>query len=126
MEQLEPVYSALQMDDITDQFDPAEMKEKQALVIILSVFFFVFFLPLVNPKFKTDYLNKVSNQSLTMLAIAALAWLVSKIIPLVGWLISDALFLLVAAVMVSRVMDAANGKIREVPFGKLITINLCK
>ena len=83
---------------------------------------FLFYIPIVSYK-ASAYAKTVANQTLTLFV----AWIVSRIIgkilgyiPVLGgiaaWLISIALLVLA----ITKIIDAANGKIRNLPFGIII------
>lgn len=119
---MEGIYNSLQMEEITDQFDPGEMEEQKVVSILVFFIEFLFFIPIVSYK-DSAYAKTVANQTLTLFV----AWIVSRIIgkilgyiPVLGgiaaWLISIALLVLA----ITKIIDAANGKIRNLPFGIII------
>ena len=75
---MENLYNSLQMEDITDQYDPAEMEQQKGLAIVAYLFEILFFLPIMSNK-DSAYAKTVANQSLTI-AAASLAVYVIRII----------------------------------------------
>lgn len=116
---MDGIYNTLRMDEITDQFDPGEMESQKALSIIVYIFSFLFFLPIVSNK-ESDYAKAVANQTLTLFIIEIIEGIVTRIlgfIPVLGGLLSLVISLAVFALFVTKIIDAANGKFRKFPFG---------
>ena len=61
---MDGIYNSLQMEDITDQYDPAEMEQQKGLAIVAYLLPFLFFIPAVSNK-DSLYAKTVANQSLT-------------------------------------------------------------
>lgn len=119
---MEGIYNSLQMEEITDQFDPGEMEEQKVVSILVFFIEFLFFIPIVSYK-DSAYAKTVANQTLTLFAAGIVSRIIGKIlgyIPVLGgivaWLISIALLVLA----ITKIIDAANGKIRNLPFGIII------
>ena len=119
---MEGIYNSLQMEEITDQFDPGEMEEQKVVSILVFFIEFLFFIPIVSYK-DSAYAKTVANQTLTLFVAGIVSQILGKIlgyIPILGgiaaWLISIALLLLA----ITKIIDAANGKIRNLPFGIII------
>ena len=119
---MEGIYNSLQMEEITDQFDPGEMEEQKVVSILVFFIEFLFFIPLVSYK-DSAYAKTVANQTLTLFVAGIVSRIIGKIlgyIPVLGgiaaWLISIALLVLA----ITKIIDAANGKIRNLPFGIII------
>ena len=119
---MEGIYNSLQMEEITDQFDPGEMEEQKVVSILVFFIEFLFFIPIVSYK-DSAYAKTVENQTLTLFVAGIVSRIIGKIlvyIPVLGgivaWLISIALLVLA----ITKIIDAANGKIRNLPFGIII------
>lgn len=119
---MEGIYNSLQMEEITDQFDPVEMEEQKVVSILVFFIEFLFFIPIVSYK-DSAYAKTVANQTLTLFVAGIVSRIIGKIlgyIPVLGgivaWLISIALLVLA----ITKIIDAANGKIRNLPFGIII------
>lgn len=121
---MEGIYNSLQMEEITDQFDPGEMEEQKVVSILVFFIEFLFFIPIVSYK-DSAYAKTVANQTLTLFVAGIVSRIIGKIlgyIPVLGgivaWLISIALLVLA----ITKIIDAANGKIRNLPFGIIIPV----
>ena len=114
---MDTIYTTLQMNDITDQYDPAEIEEQKALSIICIILFVVlFFLPATSYK-TSAYAKNLSNQLLTIfLAFFVNSFIIGRI-PFLGGFISSIISIVLLALVVLKVIDAAKGKLRELPFG---------
>ena len=119
---MEGIYNSLQMEEITDQFDTGEMEEQKVVSILVFFIEFLFFIPIVSYK-DSAYAKTVANQTLTLFVAGIVSRIIGKIlgyIPVLGgiaaWLISIALLVLA----ITKIIDAANGKIRNLPFGIII------
>ena len=119
---MEGIYNSLQMEEITDQFDPGEMEEQKVVSILVFFIEFLFFIPIVSYK-DSAYAKTVANQTLTLFVAGIVSRMIGKLlgyIPVLGgiaaWLISIALLVLA----ITKIIDAANGKIRNLPFGIII------
>lgn len=119
---MEGIYNSFQMEEITDQFDPGEMEEQKVVSILVFFIEFLFFIPIVSYK-DSAYAKTVANQTLTLFVAGIVSRIIGKIlgyIPVLGgiaaWLISIALLVLA----ITKIIDAANGKIRNLPFGIII------
>ena len=119
---MEGIQNSLQMEEITDQFDPGEMEEQKVVSILVFFIEFLFFIPIVSYK-DSAYAKTVANQTLTLFVAGIVSRIIGKIlgyIPVLGgivaWLISIALLVLA----ITKIIDAANGKIRNLPFGIII------
>ena len=119
---MEGIYNSLPMEEITDQFDPGEMEEQKVVSILVFFIEFLFFIPIVSYK-DSAYAKTVANQTLTLFVAGIVSRIIGKIlgyIPVLGgiaaWLISIALLVLA----ITKIIDAANGKIRNLPFGIII------
>lgn len=119
---MENLYNSLQMEDITDQYDPAEMEQQKGLAIVAYLFEILFFLPIMSNK-DSAYAKTVANQSLTI-AAASLAVYVIRIIigkiPVLGGILGLILSVVSLAILVLsilKIVDAVNGKMRKLPFG---------
>lgn len=115
---MDAIYDALQMEDITAEYDPTELETQKLLTIIAFLFPILFFLPYIS--YKDSLLaKKISNQILTIFlgSIAlSIASLILGLIPILGTLIVCVASLGIFAVMILRVIDAANNRVRTLPF----------
>lgn len=115
---MDAIYDALQMEDITAEYDPTELETQKLLTIIAFLFPILFFLPYIS--YKDSLLaKKISNQILTIFlgSIAlSIASLILGLIPILGTLIVWVASLGIFAVMILRVIDAANNRVRTLPF----------
>ena len=116
---MENLFNSLQMEDVTDQYDPAELEQQKGMSIVAYLFCFLFFLPIVSNK-ESLYAKKVANQSLTMLIYTLVNnLLIGKVltkIPFIGALIYYAVGLALVVLLILKIVDAVNGKIRNLPF----------
>ena len=98
------------------------MEEQKVVSILVFFIEFLFFIPIVSYK-DSAYAKTVANQTLTLFVAGIVSRIIGKIlgyIPVLGgivaWLISIALLVLA----ITKIIDAANGKIRNLPFGIII------
>lgn len=115
--------SLFSFEDVSDQFDQADIENSKALAIIAYLFPILFFLPYVSNN-KSEYARFISNQVLTLAILDVAAGIVGKIlgfIPLIGGLISAILALGCFALAILGLVDAASGRVRKLPVvGKFI------
>ena len=104
---MENLYNSLQMEEITDQYDPAEMEQQKGLTIVAFLFEILFFLPILSNK-DSAYAKTVANQALTIAAANIVVSILSRIIGKI-----PVLFIL----CIMKIVDAVNGKMRKLPFG---------
>ncbi|MDO5147849.1 MAG: hypothetical protein ACI4KB_01450 [Oscillospiraceae bacterium] len=119
---MEGIYNSLQMEEITDQFDPGEMEEQKVISILVFFIEFLFFIPIVSYK-DSAYAKTVANQALTLFVAGIALGIVGSIIgmiPFIGGLIAKLISLLLVVLAITKIIDAANGKIRNLPFGIII------
>ena len=45
---MDGIYNSLQMEEITDQYDPAEMEQQKGLAIVAFLLPFLFFIPITS------------------------------------------------------------------------------
>ncbi len=119
---MENLYNSLQMEEITDQYDPAEMEQQKGLAIVAFIFEILFFLPVVSNK-ESAYAKTVANQSLTIavanIVLNILSRMIGKI-PVLGSILGLVLSLCSIALFIlciMKIVDAVNGKMRKLPFG---------
>jgi uncharacterized membrane protein len=110
------------MEEITDQYDPAEMEQQKGLAIVAFIFEILFFLPVVSNK-ESAYAKTVANQSLTIavanIVLNILSRMIGKI-PVLGSILGLVLSLCSIALFIlciMKIVDAVNGKMRKLPFG---------
>jgi uncharacterized membrane protein len=116
---MDGIYNTLQMEEITDQYDPADMEQQKGMAIVSFLLCFLFFLPYISSK-ESVYAKAVANQCLTMFVGWIAIIIVTKIIgfiPLLGGLIGAVIWLAFSALIILKVIDAANNKLRKLPFG---------
>ncbi|MBR6923284.1 MAG: hypothetical protein IKH50_01965, partial [Oscillospiraceae bacterium] len=112
----------LQMEEITDQYDPAEMEQQKGLTIVAFLFEILFFLPILSNK-DSAYAKTVANQALTIAAANIVVSILSRIIgkiPVLGAILGLVLSLVSIALVILcilKIVDAVNGKMRKLPFG---------
>ena len=85
----------------TDNFDPQDINENHTMAIVMAVFPFLFFLPLVSGK-NSPYLKFMANQTLIYfvlnLVLNAICQVVGAV-PLVGGIVSGILAAVINLVM---------------------------
>ena len=119
---MDGIYNSLQMEEITDQYDPAEMEQQKGLAIVAFLLPFLFFIPITSNK-DSLYAKAVGNQSLTICAADIVIWVLRMIlggIPVLGKILGFVLGLVSLALFVLQILkivDAVNGKMRKMPFG---------
>jgi len=119
---MENLYNSLQMEEITDQYDPAEMEQQKGLTIVAFLFEILFFLPIMSNK-DSAYAKTVANQALTIAAANIVVSILSRIIgkiPVLGAILGLVLSLVSIALVILcilKIVDAVNGKMRKLPFG---------
>jgi len=119
---MENLYNSLQMEEITDQYDPAEMEQQKGLTIVAFLFEILFFLPILSNK-DSAYAKTVANQALTIAAANIVVSILSRIIgkiPVLGAILGLVLSLVSIALVILcilKIVDAVNGKMRKLPFG---------
>ena len=119
---MENLYNSLQMEEITDQYDPAEMEQQKGLTIVAFLFEILFFLPILSNK-DSAYAKTVANQALTIAAANLVVSILSRIIgkiPVLGAILGLVLSLVSIALVllcILKIVDAVNGKMRKLPFG---------
>jgi len=119
---MENIYNTLKIEEITDQYDPADIEQQKGIAIVSFFLSFLFFLPIVSNK-DSKFAKTVANQSLTILVAEIVLTVVNKIlmhIPLIGWLIGSVISLACVAFVIIKIVDVANGKIRTLPYGFVI------
>lgn len=113
---MDAVYNALKMEEITDQYDSTEMEQQKGLTIVAFIFWILFFLPVVSNK-ESAYAKTVANQVLTLFICGIANSFVIHNIPAVGGFLYWIIELVLWAVAVLKIVDAAQGRIRKNPFG---------
>ena len=119
---MDGIYNSLQMEEITDQYNPAEMEQQKGLAIVAYLLPFLFFIPAVSNN-DALYAKTVANQSLTNCAALILISILRAIlanIPFIGGIFSFVLGILVFVIwvlIILKIVDAVNGKMRKMPFG---------
>lgn len=116
---MDKIYETLKMEDITAIHDAAEIEKDKALAIVAFIFWFLFFLPAVASK-DSRYAKAVSNQAFTLLLMIiaiGIAGVILAFIPVLGALLVLVIRLAYFALIVLKIVDAAQGRIRKLPFG---------
>ncbi len=115
--------SLFNFEDVTDQYDPAEIENSKALAILAYLISFLFFLPYVSNN-QSQYAKFVSNQAFTIFVVGVAGGIVTRIlgiIPILGSLIQIAFSLAFFALAILGVIDSASGRVRKLPVvGKFI------
>ncbi len=116
---MENLFTTLKMDEVTEEYDPSEIESQKGMAIVAYLLCFLFFLPIVSNK-ESLYAKKVANQSLTMLIYTLVNnILIGKVlikIPFLGALIYYAVGLALVVLLILKIVDAVNGKVRNLPF----------
>ena len=119
---MDGIYNSLQMEEITDQYDPAEMEQQKGLAIVAYLIEILFFLPVMSNK-DSAYAKTVGNQALSIAAASIVVYILRIIIgkiPVLGGILGLVLSLVSLAIVVLsifKIVDAVNGKMRKLPFG---------
>ena len=115
--------SLFSFEDVSDQFDQADIENSKALAIIAYLIPFLFFLPYVSNN-KSEYARFVSNQVLTIAILGFLGGIGTGIIgfiPVLGTIVRTVFYIGYFALMILGLVDAASGKARKLPVvGKFI------
>ena len=116
---MENLFTTLKMDEVTEEYDPSEIESQKGMAIVAYLLCFLFFLPIVSNK-ESLYAKKVANQSLTMLIYTLVNnILIGKVlikIPFLSALIYYAVGLALVVLLILKIVDAVNGKVRNLPF----------
>lgn len=111
MQQEQPQQQAAPEQQPVMQADPADVAKNKTMAILA---YFIFFLPLVTDAKDSPYAKFHANQSLVLL----IAWFVLmfiNIIPILGWIISFFGSIAVFVFWIMGLINAANGKMKELP-----------
>lgn len=116
---MDALYTSLQMNEITEQFEPQEMEEQKVLVILTAIISILFFLPAVSYK-DSAYAKTISNQFLTIFLTNLVNVFLVGNIPFIGGIASFVVSAALLVIIVTKIIDAATGKVRTLPFGLVI------
>ena len=96
--------------DITDQFDKDDIEKNKVMGLLAYILFFI---PLLAAK-DSPFARYHANQGL-VLFLAAILSSVILIIPILGWIIAPILSILITVLAVIGIINALNGKAKELP-----------
>ena len=96
--------------DTTDQFDKDDIEKNKAMGLLAYILFFI---PLLAAK-DSPFARYHANQGL-VLFLAAILSSVILIIPILGWIIAPILSILITVLAVIGIINALNGKAKELP-----------
>lgn len=101
----------------------AESKSNNNDVTMAVLAYFIFFLPLVAAK-DSKLAMFHANQSLVLLLIWVISWVVGAFIPVVGWAVSSLVGLGAFVLWILGIVQAAQGQMKPLPL--VGTIKLIK
>ncbi len=112
-----------QAQDVTDQYDSAEVAQLKVPTILSYVFSFLFFLPKVKNG-NSQYAGFIGNQTITLFVMNIIAIILSKlpIIHFIAPIVSFAVLIL----SIIGIIDALNGRVRKLPIIHQFTIQAFK
>ena len=96
--------------DTTDQFDKDDIEKNKAMGLLAYILFFI---PLLAAK-DSPFARYHANQGLVLFIcglISSLVW----IIPILGWIIAPILSIVITVLAVIGIINALNGKAKELP-----------
>ena len=96
--------------DTTDQFDKDDIEKNKAMGLLAYILFFI---PLLAAK-DSPFARYHANQGL-VLFICGLISSVLWIIPILGWIIAPILSIVITVLAVIGIINALNGKAKELP-----------
>ena len=96
--------------DTTDQFDKDDIEKNKVMGLLAYILFFI---PLLAAK-DSPFARYHANQGL-VLFLAAILSSVILIIPILGWIIAPILSIVIAVLAVIGIINALNGKAKELP-----------
>ena len=101
--------------DTTDQFDKDDIEKNKAMGLLAYILFFI---PLLAAK-DSPFARYHANQGLVLFLcglISSVLW----IIPILGWIIAPILSIVITVLAVIGIINALNGKAKELPIiGKI-------
>ena len=96
--------------DTTDQFDKDDIEKNKAMGLLAYILFFI---PLLAAK-DSPFARYHANQGLVLFLcglISSVVW----IIPILGWIIAPILSIVITVLAVIGIINALNGKAKELP-----------
>ena len=96
--------------DITEQFDKDDIEKNKVMGLLAYILFFI---PLLAAK-DSPFARYHANQGL-VLFLAAILSSVILIIPILGWIIAPILSIVITVLAVIGIINALNGKAKELP-----------
>ena len=96
--------------DITEQFDKDDIEKNKVMGLLAYILFFI---PLLAAK-DSPFARYHANQGL-VLFLAAILSAVILIIPILGWIIAPILSIVITVLAVIGIINALNGKAKELP-----------
>lgn len=97
--------------DITDQFDKEDIEKNKVMGLLAYI---IFFIPLLAAK-DSPFARFHANQGFVLFLCGLISSLI-LIIPILGWLIAPILSLVITVLAVIGIINALNGKAKELPF----------
>ena len=95
------------------QADPADVEKNKTMAILA---YFIFFLPLLTDAKDSPFAKFHANQSLVLFLFVVAVNIIGAIIPFLGWFIVLPIGSIMAIVFwIMGIMNAANGKMKELP-----------
>lgn len=114
------------LEDITDQFDPDDMKANQGEAIATAI---IFFIPAITKK-GSPYLNFMANQSFAIFLLGFVVGIVKGILsflpPVIGGTLGYLLLLGVSALSIANIVFAAIGKAKKLPVVGALNLEVFK
>ena len=96
--------------DITEQFDKDDIEKNKVMGLLAYILFFI---PLLAAK-DSPFARYHANQGL-VLFLAAILSSVILLIPILGWIIAPILSIVITVLAVIGIINALNGKAKELP-----------
>lgn len=113
------------LEDITDQFDPDDMKTNQGEAIATAI---IFFIPAITKK-GSPYLNFMANQSFAIFLLGFVVGIVQGIlsfIPFIGGILGYLLIIGVSALSIANIVFAVIGKAKKLPVVGALNLEVFK
>ncbi len=113
------------LEDITDQFDPDDMKANQGEAIATAI---IFFIPAITKK-GSPYLNFMANQSFAIFLLGFVVGIVKGIlsfIPFIGGILGYLLLIGVSALSIANIVFAVIGKAKKLPVVGALNLEVFK
>ncbi len=99
-------------DPSRQQSDPNDVQTNKVMAILAYILFFVPLLAARNSPFAMYH----ANQGLILFLAALAANIVAAIIPVIGWILSPIVGIVIFVFMIIGIINAANGERKPLPF----------